>query len=100
MGVLKAIKPKTTKLAIHLPIALAEQLTALQAKAKKHGFALDVNEAAVRGVSRMVNAASKELDDKLAKIEQTHGPAKPAPPAPPAKPEMDAKKPTGKTSKA
>ena len=83
MGVLKPIKDNgTVHINVKAPVELRDRANKIKEALKAKGFTIDINEAAVDGIKRLVKRAEKELKE-LAGVEAKK-PA-PAPARPPVK---------------
>ncbi len=62
-SVLKPIKSDgTVNLVIKIPAELGERIKVVKDRCKAKGFTLDVHEAAISGIIRLLNKAEKELE--------------------------------------
>ena len=62
-SVLKPLKSdETVNLMIKIPAELGERIKTAKEKCKAKGFALDVHEAAISGITRLLAKAEKELE--------------------------------------
>ena len=62
MSVLKPINDNgTVQIAVKVPVELRNRATKVKEALKAKGFTIDVSEAAVSGIKRLVKSAEKEL---------------------------------------
>jgi hypothetical protein len=62
MSVLKPIKDgDTVQINVKIPVELRDQANNIKDKLKSKGFTIDLNEAAVSGIKRLIKTAEKEL---------------------------------------
>ncbi len=64
MSVLKPIKDNgTVQISVKIPTELRDRANSVKDKLKAKGFTIDIAEAAVSGIKRLVKTAEKELKD-------------------------------------
>ena len=80
MSVLKPIKDSdTVQINVKIPVELRDRMNKVKDKLKDKGYTIDIGDAAVAGINRLVKSAEKEL-------QQLEAAANPAPAKSPAKP--------------
>ena len=68
MSVLKPIKDNgTVQISVKIPSQLRDRANNVKDKLKAKGFTIDISEAAVAGIKRLVKTAEKELKELEAK---------------------------------
>ena len=86
MSVLKPIKDNgTVQISVKIPTELRDRANSVKDKLKAKGFTIDIAEAAVAGIKRLVKSAEKELKELEAKRSPSPSTSPKIPPKPPQK---------------
>jgi hypothetical protein len=95
MSVLKPIKEnQTVQINVKIPVELRDSLNRIKEQLKEKDFTIDVGEAVVSGIRRLIKNAEKELKELALEHSKRSRTAENAAPTQPAKP---AAKPTPAT---
>lgn len=68
MGVLKEIKSsETVNITVKIPADLNDRINQVKETSKDLGFTVDIQKAAIKGISRVITSAEKELRELASK---------------------------------